>query len=283
MIGHSMRRLAVVCISCSLTAIPSLAAAEPPSNVLVTSAEWHRLQEAMPGQCGMEVPITGASHLKFTIGAAPGQDLAVMSVVGDGPNVGATDRPMEVQLVISPSGERFASSMIRTFNPVTHETYLSFSELPQAFLESLGAGNFLNIEWDSQAHLQIRYSDVRSAVAELAQCQRRLLREWGLNAEFIESLKQNPRPAKDVQVFTPDDYPMSALRNEEQGTAVIRFTVGLDGRAKNCTIVRSSGSKSLDKQSCRSVVARARYLPALDQSGKAVAVDVAQAVRWALM
>ena len=45
-----------------------------------------------------------------------------------------------------------------------------------------------------------------------------------------------------TSLFSTDDYPPSALRNEEQGTTAVRLTIGPDGRVTGCTVTASSGS-----------------------------------------
>lgn len=78
------------------------------------------------------------------------------------------------------------------------------------------------------------------------------------------------------------DYPSAARRREEQGTVQVRFTVGADGRVSGCTVLRSSGSSSLDSTTCRIFERRFRYAPARDGSGNAVAQPVTQSVTWRL-
>ncbi|PTQ13001.1 energy transducer TonB [Sphingomonas oleivorans] len=69
---------------------------------------------------------------------------------------------------------------------------------------------------------------------------------------------------------TTDDYPPSAIRNEEQGTVGLTFEVNAQGRIENCRISSSSGSSTLDDAACRLVTRRGRYSPALDQSGNPI-------------
>ena len=64
-----------------------------------------------------------------------------------------------------------------------------------------------------------------------------------------------------------DDYPASALRNEEQGTTGFRLTIGTDGRVTACEVTSSSGSAALDQATCRIMRSRARFTPARDSSG----------------
>lgn len=78
------------------------------------------------------------------------------------------------------------------------------------------------------------------------------------------------------------DYPPAALREEEQGTVRVSFTVGADGRVSNCAVVGSSGSRSLDSTTCRIFERRFRYSPARDASGNAVPTTMTQSVTWRL-
>lgn len=78
------------------------------------------------------------------------------------------------------------------------------------------------------------------------------------------------------------DYPGAARRNEEQGTVRVTFTVGIDGRVANCSVVQSSGSSSLDSTTCRIFERRFRYSPARDAGGNPVPTTMRQSVTWQL-
>ena len=95
---------------------------------------------------------------------------------------------------------------------------------------------------------------------------------------------QGPSPAKAnlVAIFSTDDYPMDAIRNEEQGTVSFRLTVSRRGRVANCEVVESSGSKTLDKQTCRIIEKRARFSPARDSTGKRIEDTYSGRIRWEL-
>lgn len=79
-----------------------------------------------------------------------------------------------------------------------------------------------------------------------------------------------------------DDYPDSAIRNEESGTTGFRLDVGPDGRVSNCTITSSSGSNALDSTTCRLMRSRARFTPATNSSGAKVSDSVSGRIRWVL-
>jgi protein TonB len=85
-----------------------------------------------------------------------------------------------------------------------------------------------------------------------------------------------------VALFSTDDYPQSAIRNEEQGTTAVKLTIGPDGRVSDCAITASSGSSSLDNATCNILRRRARFTPAKDQAGNPISDSYSQRIRWEL-
>lgn len=61
----------------------------------------------------------------------------------------------------------------------------------------------------------------------------------------------------------PDDYPPSALRDNEEGTVRITWLAGPDGRVIACRATVSSGYADLDRAACNAIKRRGRY-PAVD-------------------
>ncbi len=84
-------------------------------------------------------------------------------------------------------------------------------------------------------------------------------------------------------LFSADDYPASALAQGDVGTVQAKLTVDATGRVSSCAIVRSSGHDSLDSATCRILERRARFTPARDAAGKAIASTlVTPPVKWEL-
>lgn len=83
-------------------------------------------------------------------------------------------------------------------------------------------------------------------------------------------------------VFTSDDYPASALRNNERGRVVAEWEVAEDGFVESCRVSQSSGSPALDRETCRIITRRLRYDPARDASGAPTRATDQQAVNWAM-
>jgi protein TonB len=80
--------------------------------------------------------------------------------------------------------------------------------------------------------------------------------------------------------ITNDDYPPSAVRNEESGVSVASFTVGTDGKVTACNA--SGASPTLDAEACKLIIRRFRFKPALDTGGSPIEENKTQRIRWDL-
>jgi protein TonB len=79
-------------------------------------------------------------------------------------------------------------------------------------------------------------------------------------------------------LISSDDYPASALDNNEQGTVSVTLTVGPSGRVTGCS--PSGGPSSLQNVTCRLLTARARFSPAQDGNGNPVTATTSARITW---
>lgn len=93
-----------------------------------------------------------------------------------------------------------------------------------------------------------------------------------------------PRDARPdlLTYFSMNDYPATALRNDEQGTTRVRIEIGTDGRPTGCVVTESSGSAALDQATCRIIRSRVRYRPARDGAGQPMLGRAYARVGWQL-
>ena len=114
-------------------------------------------------------------------------------------------------------------------------------------------------------------------------CEQDLLVTWGMDPKVVASLASYPTQRGGIaSLFSADDYPREAIANNEQGTASVRIKVSKEGKASDCQIIESSGSETIDKQTCNIIVNRARFQPARTNSGEAVDSIALQRIRWEL-
>ena len=80
-------------------------------------------------------------------------------------------------------------------------------------------------------------------------------------------------------LFSADDYPPSALDNNEQGTVTVSLTIGTSGRVTGCS-PSGNASSTLKSATCRLVTARARFSPAQDANGNPMTSSYSQSIVW---
>ena len=85
-----------------------------------------------------------------------------------------------------------------------------------------------------------------------------------------------------VGLFSQDDYPREALDQGEQGSVRVMIHVDSAGAVSSCEIALSSGFPALDTKTCEVIAQRAKFMPARDAQGRAVASELPQTVVWRL-
>jgi periplasmic protein TonB len=90
-----------------------------------------------------------------------------------------------------------------------------------------------------------------------------------------------PAPRSPVKSWiSPDDYPMSLVRDEIGGVVGFKLKIGRSGTISGCEITRSSGHPELDDATCEALNKRARFSPATDETGNAVEGVFSDKVTW---
>lgn len=92
-----------------------------------------------------------------------------------------------------------------------------------------------------------------------------------------------PRPKAPLAALIAEaDYPEPALRAREQGEVTVILEVAPTGRVVTCVVTYPARSDALNAASCRLLHARARFTPARDTSGNAVAAWLEHKILWSL-
>jgi hypothetical protein len=124
--------------------------------------------------------------------------------------------------------------------------------------------------------------EMSAIVNELDKCTDRLADAWNIGAERTTGIATGPKGDLGG-VISADDYPRTAHREDQQGTANFIILIDEKGMPRDCTLIGTSGSAVLDSRSCGLIMQRARFTPALDPSGKPVRSSWKQAITWRLI
>lgn len=92
-----------------------------------------------------------------------------------------------------------------------------------------------------------------------------------------------PRPINPASWISSDDELPWPSRGFRSGQGVLGYTLLVDeeGRAQNCEVDRSTGSRRFDNRACRVLMDRARFEPARGSDGKVVEGRYTASVRFA--
>ncbi|WP_414900746.1 energy transducer TonB [Sphingomonas flavalba] len=113
-------------------------------------------------------------------------------------------------------------------------------------------------------------------------CGADMLSAWAIDPAAVAAVATRAVGAPGYFI-TNADYPKEAVAAGEQGTGIMLWQIGIDGRAHDCRMIQTTGSPSLDATSCVTMVERGRWAtPALDRDGKPVPSWARRVMRWML-
>lgn len=116
---------------------------------------------------------------------------------------------------------------------------------------------------------------------ELRKCTADIVNSWGLDAAAQAKLSTGPQPKISPGAwFKNDDYPERMLGARKQALLIFRLMVDANGRPTACEVHRSFSEKEFDDLTCHRLMQRARFEPARDASGAAVASYYINAMHW---
>lgn len=96
------------------------------------------------------------------------------------------------------------------------------------------------------------------------------------------SIPVSARITNRAEVLTDLGYPPAALREAAAGAVTAELAVDAAGRITGCSIAESSGSASLDAETCRLAQSRAKVAPATDRFAEPVAGSARFRIVWRL-
>lgn len=97
----------------------------------------------------------------------------------------------------------------------------------------------------------------------------------------VNVVAREARPISDPATWiTSDDYPPAAMLGDMQGATGVQMAISADGAVTGCTVILSSGHPILDDLTCSLLRLRARFEPARDRQGRAIASQLEKRIRW---
>ncbi|HST35733.1 MAG TPA: energy transducer TonB [Allosphingosinicella sp.] len=221
------------------------------------------------------VPLTGeGSPYSIAILSVPGGDSAQIILMAEG----SAPLPRRISSVaLGPEGRTFDVNGRRERRGA--RDVLAIYGLPYEFRETLAGASELQLRAGTEIRARFRLGNPRQAVAAHRRCTAEISRQWGLDEATLGALRQRPASTNHFGLRS-SDYPGEALRTATQGRVIVRIDVSPEGRATSCAALATSGSPEIDATTCRVIMARARFRPAIDAAGEPVAIRFVSTVTW---
>jgi TonB family protein len=205
-------------------------------------------------------------------------------VLLSGPSIPAKAGFLELKISLEPENiETKRQAMIAPLK--SGEAHiLRFTGLSIANLTNGSKDSVMRIETSKESTAHFQLQNIKGALASLNSCQDDLLRGAGIDPMPIRSLKSQPEPDGNIGAWvTVKDYPSSALAAGDQGSVTFKLRISQAGEALDCSIIKSSSVAELDKQTCRLMMKRSRFKPAIDQAGDPTEAVWISRVIWSTM
>jgi len=174
----------------------------------------------------------------------------------------------KASLVLRPRGVRLSGQAYPLSWDGVAGRGLSFNSDSPGLAEAFGASEGAALEIDGKVVAEIRYAGAAAALKSLRRCSDALLRDWGIDTARLAALSAMPKKLGDWNWADEKDFPDPAIFGRKVRRTTLRFTVGIDGHARDCVPVVGSGDRSIDARSCALMAQRARFSPALDRDGR---------------
>jgi hypothetical protein len=131
--------------------------------------------------------------------------------------------------------------------------------------------------------LHLKLGSMRQPMEAMRTCLDELLGHWGIDAEVQRSLRQPALPVGNPGDWVVTaDYPQGMLTSGYQGVVDFRLIVGADGKPTNCIIQQTSRPADFAAASCRALMRRAKFSPAIDAAGNPVISYWSNSVRFVI-
>lgn len=159
---------------------------------------------------------------------------------------------------------------------------------PRIFAHDVTEDQLAAIEWVAferrgGRRLVLELPQFAQAMKALETCTEELVSHWNIDVEAHRSLTRLPIPENSPGSWLrAEDYPVGLLSKGAQGIVHFRLDVDATGKVTGCHIQRSTRPEGFDKVVCEKISQRAKFEPALDRGGKAIASFYRSTVRFML-
>lgn len=143
---------------------------------------------------------------------------------------------------------------------------------PDISPEREAAVTFIEVKGAVRKPFILETGSLGPPLAALRKCTDELLGHWGIDVAKHKSLSRRALPASDPRDWiTTNDYPMDLAMSGRRAIVQLRLNIDASGTTTDCKIQQSTRPKEFDEAACKAILRRAKFQPALDAAGGAIA------------
>lgn len=166
--------------------------------------------------------------------------------------------------VAPPTAEEYAAA-----TKSRKDDWIAYAEISETRKKAI---TYLSVGKPLSRSVILETGSMLSPLNALDKCIDNLVATWGIDVEKHRSLTRvaTPKQAPSKWIVS-SDYPKNMLLARQSAIIEFRLNVGPDGTPTACRIQSTTRPKEFDDAVCKSVMRRARFLPALDADGVPIA------------
>lgn len=130
---------------------------------------------------------------------------------------------------------------------------------------------------------RLKTGSMKSIMAALRTCTDKVVESWGYSPAEQRALSRPATPTENPRRWLGSfDYPQSMLNSGSMAIVESRLDIDETGQVAGCHINSATLPQKASDTTCKLLSKRAKFLPALDASGKAVKSYYLNTVRWVI-
>ena len=220
------------------------------------------------------------------IGRTPGNDTTSVSITSSPtfvpPSPAAKFKLLKTARLALNPGIRLAAE-ISTITDKNGRFDVTGNTDDPGVLDALAAATFVEFVEGETSIDKAPLSSGRTVVDALRECEDRMMRNWGIDPLAWRKLKTRPVASNSrLSWISHRDYPVRAVRNRAAGLTIARLSISAKGRVADCAAINPDPQTGFGEAVCKAVKKRARFMPATDADGKAVAAPYVVVMRFVI-
>ncbi len=280
LIGEAMRFLSSIALLLGAVPFPAESAPPPPkTSQIEPTTPW--TMNYTKDECQLSRTF-GTGNQSLTVQLSRGSGLGSFDLTLTGKALPKLESEISVTMRIKPK------RLEQQFDAISGKLsgqgrYLRWNDADAATLESLANAQQVQFVATGKLDVSLVWQGARAALKAMQTCHDDLLKSWGADVAAIGSVAIQPSAMSPRESWISGmDYPSKSLREELAGVVIAQLTLTEKGVPSFCRVLVSSTSTDLDLQTCKVLIARAKYQPAKGAKGNPVASYSVERIRYIL-